>query len=101
LILFSIFFCLCIGAFDWNYDASTEFYWAMDCDFPGKDSNRITRMLTHNFVNCASACDRDPVCTHFTFSDLIEGGTCFKKSGFRDVNQAIFLRGAVCGIRVW
>ena len=89
--IFNIFY-LCIGAFDWNYDASTKFYLAMDCDFPGADSSRIR--MRNNSTNCLSACDRDPVCTHFTYYS----GTCFLKSGHRHDYQAIFSRGAVCGI---
>ena len=90
------FFYLCIG-FVWNNDANNQIQWAMDCDLPGQDSSQIR--MPNSGANCGSACARDPVCTHFTWSS-INGGTCFMKSGFRNGNTSIFVRGAVCGIWV-
>jgi len=79
------------SAFRWKIGSGGRVYYALDCDFYGKD---LVRYLTRG-KDCGGLCANTRGCTHFTWNK----GTCFLKKGGIRFSNATYYKGAVCGKR--
>ena len=75
---------------------ASDFTWAYNCDFNGKDFLN-TKVPAEQ---CGPTCQDNPQCTHFTWTNYLEG-TCWMKAGKVYKEQASVKddgEKAVCGV---
>ena len=71
--------------------------WAHGCDFPARDFRRVKTKADQ----CGPECQKDKLCSHFTWTDY-NGGTCWMRKGRISKANALISSRAniVCGVRV-
>ncbi|KAI9558647.1 hypothetical protein GHT06_015436 [Daphnia sinensis] len=76
----------------WNDAGSLK--WALNCDFMGRDLAAVASAPE----TCGPACQSNPQCSHFVWTNY-QGGTCWlKKGGASECDAIVKLdSGAVCG----
>lgn len=80
-----------------RWEEESGFQWARMCDFKNNDLG-VVRASDRN--KCADSCRNFNGCTRFAWN-LANGGSCYLKSGPRNVDDAILNNkdsGLICGI---
>jgi len=67
--------------------------WAHDCDFPGND----LKSVASSGESCGQTCYETEGCSHFAWSKH-KGGICWLKKGNVGKANAVWNKGAVCGV---
>ena len=77
----------------WTQGSPPRIYWALNCDWPAQDLNKIRA----GGDRCGQLCRNEAACSHFAWNNA-DGGTCYMKGGSVSQNGAIFKGQTTCGI---